>query len=352
MFSFRTTPIGDQLDRALLDGRVGVFCTPGCWDAASGRYLYELFRERGNLAHIFLPEEDALPGTAHIAFDAEDLKDLDAVVVEIQDVGSRYFPFTVDVLRLISTLDTLQDPPALYVVDHPNPAGRFVEGSIPAGETDQWVPAAAHRHGLTLGELCQMYVGETCPRLALHVISADLSATARTLMPWTIPPASDFPGVFTPYFYSGGSLWTDTNITPGIGTGRPYEFIGAPFIKTDGNAVPLPAGVLARPCSFVPMAGLYEGEQCFGYQFILTPGSAYHSLLHTVQLMRWFGERYSQFHISESLYGRLADPVMAEYLKGGITFDIVEEHIKAEEQKWIRKARRFLLYDDSPVRIK
>ena len=44
--------------------------------------------------------------------------------------------------------------------------------------------------------------------------------------------------------------------------------------------------------------------------------------------------------------------MIAEYLRGGITFDIVEEHVKSEEQKWIRKAKRFLLYDDQPVRIK
>ena len=352
MFSFRTTPIGDQPDRALIQGRVGVFCTPGCWDAASGAYLYDMFRSRGNLAAIFLPEDEFTPGTAHIAFDTEQLKELDAVVVEIQDVGSRYFPFTVDVLRLVSTLGTLENPPALYIVDHPNPAGRDVEGTLPAGVADVWTPAAVHRHGLTLGELVQMYASETGASLSLHVISAELASTARTMMPWTIPPASDFGGVFTPFFYTGGSLWTDTNITPGLGTVRPYEIIGAPFIKTDGNVIPLPDGLLARPCTFVPLAGLYEGEKCFGYQFILQPGARYHSLLHTIQLMHWFSLRYSQFRIAESLYGRIADPVIAEYLKGGITFDIVEEHVKSEEQKWIRKAKRYLLYNEQPVRIK
>lgn len=352
MFSFRTTPIDDQLDRALTEGKVGVFCTPGCWDAGKGEYLYELFRRRGNLAAIFLPDDEAIPGSGHISFDADGLNDLDAVVVEIQDVGSRFFPYTIDVLRLVSALANMDDPPALYIVDHPNPAGRDVEGTLPAGVADVWTPAAVHRHGLTLGELVQMYVGETSASLHLHVISAELARTARMLTPWMIPPAPDFGGVFTPYFYTGGSLWTDTNINPGLGTVRPYEIIGAPFIKAEGSVVPTPEGVLARPCTFVPLAGMYEGEKCFGYQFILEPGTRYHSLLHAVQLMRWFSERYSQFRIFESLYGRIADPVIAEYLRGGITFDIVEEHVKSEEQKWIRKAKRFLLYEEQPVRIK
>lgn len=352
MFSFRTTPIEDQLDRALLEGKVGVFCTPGCWDAAKGRYLYDIFRSRGNLSAVFLPGDEAVPGNAHISFEPEELRGLDAVVVEIQDGGARYFPFTVDVLRLVSALAGMENPPALYIVDHPNAAGRDVEGTLPAGESDVWTPACAHRHGLTIGELAQMYASECGAQVSLHVISAQCSATARTLTPWMVPPASDFAGVFTPYFYTGARLWTDTNLNPGLGTVRPYELVGAPFLKPEGDAVPVPEGVLARPCSFVPLSGLYEGEACFGWQFILTPGVRYHSLLHTIQLMRHFSERYSQFRILDSLPGRLADPVMMEYLRGGITFDIVEEHVKSEEQKWIRKAKRFLLYDDAPVRIK
>lgn len=353
MFSFRTTPISEQLDKALTEGRTAVFCTDGCWDAQRGRYLYDLFRERGNLARIFTPSgEESIPGTDHIDFDPEELRDLDAVVVEIQDVGSRYFHYTVDVLRLMSALRTMDNPPALYIVDHPNPAGRDVEGTLPAGPADEWMPKVAHRHGLTLGELCNLYASEIGADYPLHVISAQTAWTARTLLPWTIPPAGDFPGVFTPFFYTGASLWTETNINPGLGTARPYEFIGAPFLKPETQGLPLPEGVLARPCHFTPDAGPYAGQRCFGFQFILMPGTRYHSLLHAVRLMRHFSERYSEFHISDALHTRLADPVMTEYLGGHITFDIVEEHVKSEEQKWIRKARRYLLYDDAPVRIK
>lgn len=346
MFSFRTTPVWEQPDKALTEGRVGVFCTPSCWDAASGRYLYEVFRERGMLQKLFMPEGE------HIPFLPEDLQELDAVVVEIQDVGSRYFPYTVDVLRLMNAMNALEEAPALYVVDHPNPAGREVEGTLPAGVSDQWTPSVAHRHGLTLGELCYLYSVEIGASFALHVISAEIADTARILMPWTIPPAHDFPGVFTPYFYSGGSLWNDTNISPGIGTKRPYEVIGAPFLKEDASGLPLPEGVLARPLNYLPVEGIHEGVPCHGFQFILLPGTHYHSLLHTVRLMRWMAEHYSEFHIFDSLYGRLADPVMEEYLRGNITFDIVEEHVKEGEQKWIRKAKRFILYDDQPIRIK
>ena len=76
------------MDKALLYGKVGCFCTQNCWDTGKGRWMWDIFRERGNLATVFNPREAELtPGTNHIVFEADDLRALDAVVVEIQDVG-------------------------------------------------------------------------------------------------------------------------------------------------------------------------------------------------------------------------------------------------------------------------
>ena len=354
MFSFRTTPVGEQMDKALTEGKVGVFCTQNCWDPAAGMYLYDIFRERGNLGPIMMPKDSELtPGTNHIDFSPADLEGLSAVVVEIQDVGARYFNYTRDVMQLLSMRARSFDGPALYVVDHINPAGRVVEGSIPALDAGLWTPKVAHRHGLTLGELCCLWHDELDAKYPLHIISARVSEVGRNLLPWTIAPASDIPGLFTCEMYSGGGLWNGTNISPAIGTARPYEYFGAPWIKTgDVRFLPTPAGVMMRPCSFTPAAGRYAGQRCFGYQIMLQPGAQYHSLMHTLQLIRHFADSYSAFEMNPDLFTKLADPVMEEYLRGRLSFDVVQEHLKTEEQKWIRKARRYLLYDDSPCRIK
>lgn len=141
MFSFRTTALEDQLDKALLDGRVGCFCTQNCWDTAHGRYMYDLFTERGNLKAVFSPMGAELtPGTNHISFDAEALTELDAIVVEIQDAGARYFNYTKDVFHLMVILAVMENPPSLYIVDHINPAGRIVEGSMPSGTVEPHTP--------------------------------------------------------------------------------------------------------------------------------------------------------------------------------------------------------------------
>lgn len=354
MFSFRTTAIEEQLDKSLRDGKVACFCTQNCWDPYRNRYLYDIFRERGNLERIFIPNGSELsPGTKHIDFSYADLEGLSAVVVEIQDTGSRYFNYTRDVMQLLSMCARDPESPSIYIVDHINPAGRVVEGTIPAIEPDIWTPKVAHRHGLTLGELCLLYYSEIGAKFPLHVISAHCSSAGKDLLPWTIAPASDIPGMFTCEMYSGGGLWNNTSITPAIGTARPYEYFGAPFIKTgDVSYLPAPAGVMMRPCSFTPAAGRYSGEACFGYQIMLQPGAQYHSLLHTLLLMRYFADHYSQFEMFDSLFVKVADPVIEEYLRGRLSFDVVQEHVKTGEQKWIRKAKRFLLYDDAPYRMK
>ena len=155
--------------------------------------MYDIFRERGNLATIFTPRDTELtPLTNHIEFSQEELAGLNAVVVEIQDVGARYFNYTKDVFRLMDALKAMKDDaPSMYVVDHNNPAGRIVEGTMPSSLMEVNVPKVAHRHGLTLGELANLYYHEIGAKFALHVISALATDSNHQLMPWTIAPVSD-----------------------------------------------------------------------------------------------------------------------------------------------------------------
>lgn len=358
MFSFRTTPLIDQMDKALHEGTVGCFCTSNCWRTDQNRYMWEIFRQRGNLAKLFTPKETELtPGTNHIAFDPADLEGLNAIVVEIQDVGARFFNYTKDVMALMEALAAMKNPPSLYVVDHINPAGRVVEGTMPDSVLPGYAPEShtarvAHRHGLTLGELCSLYYSEIGAKYPLHVISALATESNRDILPWVIAPCSDIPGLFTCDLYSGGGLWNNTNITPGIGTSRPYEYIGAPFISHDGPQPPASAGVMLRPCSFTPAAGRYAGEKCLGYQLMLDAGVPYHSLLHTLELLRFFKEYYPQFRLEDGFKAKLADPQLMDYILGQSSAEELREYVKVQEQKWIRKAKKFLLYEDQPFRIK
>ena len=343
------------MDRALRQGSVGCFCTQNCWDTEHGRFMYDIFSERGNLKIVLMPRDTELtPLTNHIEFSADDLAGLNAVVVEIQDVGSRYFNYTKDVMRLMEVLKEMgEDAPAMYIVDHINPAGRVVEGTMPSMVQEHNVPKVAHRHGLTLGELANLYYHEIGAKFAIHVISALATESNKQLMPWTIAPASDIPGLFTCDMYSGGGLWNNTNVSPGIGTARPYEYIGAPFIKhTKNEQLPLADGVMLRPCSFTPSCGRYQGHKCYGYQVMLEPGTEYHSLLHTLQLIRYFKDTYSDFRLEAGFEEKVSDQTIIDYVNGKVSYEDLREHVKVEEQKWIRKAKKFVLYNDQPYRIK
>jgi hypothetical protein len=85
---------------------------------------------------------------------------------------------------------------------------------------------------------------------------------------------------------------------------------------------------------------------------MLEPGIEYHSFIHTLQLMRYFKERYSEFTLEEGFEAKLSDQVLLDYINGEVSFEEMREHVKVEEQKWIRKAKKFTLYDDLPYRIK
>ena len=85
---------------------------------------------------------------------------------------------------------------------------------------------------------------------------------------------------------------------------------------------------------------------------MLEPGVEYHSLLHTLQLIRYFKEKYEEFRLEEGFEAKVSDQVILDYISGAVSYDELREHIKVEEQKWIRKAKKFLLYDDQPYRIK
>ena len=224
---------------------------------------------------------------------------------------------------------------------------------MPSAVVEDYVPKVAHRHGLTLGELANLYHSEIGAKFALHVISALAAESSKQLLPWAIAPASDIPGLFTCDMYSGGGLWNNTNITPGIGTARPYEYLGAPFVKPSTmEPVPVAPGALIRPCSFTPSCGKYEGKKCFGYQILLEPGAEYHSFMHTLQLLRYFRERYPEFRLEDGFAAKLSDEFLLGYIDGEASTLQMREHVKLEEQKWIRKAKKFTLYDDQPYRIK
>ena len=366
MFSFRTTPLLDQEDLVLRKGRVGVLCNQVAWHPDTGEYLFESLARRGNLVRILTPEHalygPMVPGIETVevgtAVDGGLLDGLDALVIELQDVGSRYSNYTTLLYNLFKRIKTDASGLSVFLVDRINPGGRQIEGTL-------GIIGLPHRHGLTLGETAGLFYNDLGARFPLHIIAVGAEAVNRELMAWTIPPFSDFSGLFTSHFYSGQCLWMGTNVSYGHGTNRPFEQFGAPWMEplfdfparaglrswNDPDSPVAHPGLHVRWTRFVPSYGIYRDQACFGFQLMFIPGASYHALNHALQLLRFIHDSCPEF-TDEGLGRYLEDATLLGYAEGRIAWEPTRDYIKAEEQKWLRKSKKFTLYDDEPFRIK
>jgi uncharacterized protein YbbC (DUF1343 family) len=214
---------------------------------------------------------------------AADLAEVDVLLVDLQDVGSRYYTYVWTMALALGA--AARAGVSVVVLDRPNPLGGVqVEGGTvaPGHESFVGLGAVAIRHGLTVGELATMvnrgmpWGGERFARpLDVDVTVVPMRGWRRansfddTGLPWVMP-SPNMPTPDTAFVYPGLCLIEGTNLSEGRGTTRPFEIIGAPFL--DGhrlsealNAQNLP-GVGFRPLCFRPMFHKFAGVACGGVQ--------------------------------------------------------------------------------------
>ncbi len=386
MFSFRTTPLDEQADKVLTGGRLAVLCNQVAWNPSTREYLFESLYRKGNLKKVFVPSDglfderispsDSLGGYSQFNMDnceflplkgwgkdaietiLPHLDEIDALVVEFQDLGIRYSPLLSLLYNLFEVLHTKGLNISVYLLDRENPLGRGVEGTmLPLDyKTDNGITGLPHAHGLTLGEIANIFHSELDAVFPLHIISYVVRAATKLMMPWSVSPYANVPGFFTCGFMAGQYLWEGTNISSGRGTMRPYELFGAPFMSklSDLDGIDLDDNaVMLRKTEFIPHFDKYAKERCYGFQLLQIPGMQYHSLAHQLRIMKALYNIYDEFQYSDDMIMYLGDDVLMSYLnEDEISWDQIKEHIKVEEQKWIRKAKKYLLYDQSLWRVK
>jgi uncharacterized protein YbbC (DUF1343 family) len=200
------------------------------------------------------------------------LDELDIILVDLPDVGARYYTF-IWTMALVMEACTERKIPML-VLDRPNPInGEVSEGTILEDEYRSFVGLfpLAQRHGMTIGEIASYLKQEYMPQLQHQIIlmqgwSRNLYFPETTL-PWAMP-SPNMPGWETALVYPGMCLLEGTNLSEGRGTTRPFEIFGAPWI--DGrelcerlNTLNLP-GVFFRAVQFLPTFQKYKDEICEG----------------------------------------------------------------------------------------
>lgn len=208
---------------------------------------------------------------------------LDAIVVDLQDIGSRYYTFVYTMAYVMEAARPLGLP--VVVLDRPNPiGGKRVEGPVlePGWESFVGRYPLPVRHGMTAGELARWFneaQGIGCDLRVVEMTGWARSMTyERTGLPW-VPPSPNMPALSTACVYPGGGLIEGTRLSEGRGTTLPFELIGAPGLDARSIAVRLRAldldGVVFRAAAFRPMFQKHGGKTCTGIQVIVTDDAAF-----------------------------------------------------------------------------
>ncbi len=288
----------------------GLICNPTAVDRGL-RHAVDLFHEaRGlRLAALFGPEHGVRGDMQYMAAvederdrrtgvpvhslygrnagslrpDPEKLRGLDALVFDIQDVGTRYYTYQATMLFCMEA--AARAKLAFFVLDRPNPiGGTAVEGPSlrPGFESFCGVHDVAVRHGMTVGELAGLYREERMLDVALTVIPCRGLRRGmyqrETGLPWVFP-SPNMPTPETALVYPGMCLLEGTNLSEGRGTTRPFELFGAPWLDSGRLAKMLGAerlpGVQFRPASFVPAWDKHAGLRCHGVEIMVVDREAF-----------------------------------------------------------------------------
>ena len=288
----------------------------------------------------------------------EQLAGLDAVVIDIQDIGVRFYTYEGSTANFISA--AAENDIEIFLLDRPDPLnGLAVQGPVTDAE-DLWpnfpLPVPL-RHGMTLGELAQFYNGER--KLGAKLIVVPMQGWTRsdwfdsTGQPWIDPSpnmrslsqATVYPGVAMLEGYGG-------NISVGRGTDTPFEILGAPYISFEGavtlatylNARKIP-GVRFVPRTFIPGGEyIFNKQTCGGLNLIVTDRTLLDSPLLGAELLAAMVKFYpNDFHAkaNRKLVGnqRVLDELMAGKDPKAVALEWRDE---VEQFKTVRA--KYLLY--------
>jgi uncharacterized protein YbbC (DUF1343 family) len=211
------------------------------------------------------------------------LRDLDLLVIDLQDVGTRIYTYIYTMANCLAAARRHGVP--VIVCDRPNPiGGAAVEGPMLAAGFESFVGMypIPMRHGMTIGELARLFNDE-------FGLGADLEVVAmtgwrrdmyfdETGVPWVMT-SPNIPTLDTCLVYPGTVLFEGTNVSEGRGTTRPFELVGAPWIVAERfadalNRLGLP-GAFFRPAVFEPTFHKHARTSCGGCQIHVLDRAAF-----------------------------------------------------------------------------
>jgi uncharacterized protein YbbC (DUF1343 family) len=386
----------DLLDPASLTGRIALLTNYAAVDRNGLRTVDVLLQHNLDLVRLFAPEHGfwgdvaylehvdreeykgipveslyGIESSAQLAPTIEQLHDIDTLVVDLQDVGARYYTYAATLGNCMAV--AAQTRTRIVVLDRPNPlGGRIVEGNVnfaaPFLSFVGQYPLPI-RHGLTLGEIAAYINGTQLPRCALEVVKMRGWTRgmwwSETHLQW-VHPSPNMATPETALVYPGTCLFEGTNVSEGRGTTHPFEIIGAPWLDEHALAAQLNDlglyGVDFQPFVFRPTFNKHAGERCHGVLINIVDRDGFEPVRAAMLMLKVIRDAdpscfqwYEGFYEHATVLAIDALTGSAEYrelVDRGTLADVASWIDAAEERRMLvegaRQQAMFAEYDDEP----
>lgn len=285
--------------------------------------------------------------------DPKDLEGLDAVVVDLQDAGVRFYTYLTTMAYVME--ECAKAKVAVVVLDRPDPVGgEVVEG--PPADPEKLSFTAVHtipvRTGMTIGELARMLADERKIDASLTVVAMKGWKRSfwydETGLPW-VSPSPNLRSVTQAALYPGVALLETSNVSVGRGTDAPFELLGAPWIDAGRLARTLNlrgiAGVRFAPVEFTPASSKYAKERCRGVRMTVTDRAALRPVTLGVEIATALRDLHPSDWKRERFVDLLASGAAMTRFERGEPAATIVSGWAAEQMEFERRRARYLMYE-------
>lgn len=281
------------------------------------------------------------------------LRGLDAVVFDLQDAGARFYTYETTLGYFLEAC--ARAGVEMIVLDRPNPInGVAVQGPIStSSESFVNYHSVPVRHGMTLGELAQLFNRERRIGAKLRVIK--MQGWTRTQwfdetgVPW-VNPSPALRNMNAMALYPGVALQEQTNVSVGRGTAAPFEVVGAPWIDADKLAKYMKtrklAGVSFAPISFTPSSSTLNGKECHGVSIVISDRSALDAPALGIELAAALLKLYPKQFESAKMKSLLANDRELGKLQSGVDPERIVAGWRSDLRRFGKFRRQYLLYPE------
>lgn len=282
----------------------------------------------------------------HRKADANDLRDVDILIFDIQDVGTRFYTYISSLQEFMESAAENNKP--LIVLDRPNPNGHYVDGPVldTAFRSFVGMQPVPIVHGMTVGEYARMLNGEKWlsggVQCQLTVIPC-LQYTHRTFYELPVKPSPNLPNMASIYLYPSTCFFEGTPLSLGRGTNKPFQVFGSPLFPKDLY-------------SFTPrsMPGAktppLKDKKCYGYDLSGPAKKVLEQTDNRVQL-KWVIQAYQLYPQKDQFFtpffNKLAgNSTLMQQIKDGKSENEIRQSWEPALSQFKQIRKKYLLYEE------